>query len=255
MIDPFNRSRADQSKVPGSAGEDRRVRTVGPPAEVPSRIRRSDLIKVINETGADLPPQSVVGLDDPIIDPGIDENGFLQEVTFKVSTPAARHRGRFAVLLEPAADGRIARAWAAGFCPVRVDMLDEGHSFADIDPGEAGHLVSTDAGAAKIVWTQGDVYGGYGYGAYGEGVQWAIVHIGQIYGGLIRAQAPSGGIAAGAAGACKVYDPDHTLGTYTISARNRTGNDVGDEADVYVAWIEREREFQVVQEICPEAYA
>jgi hypothetical protein len=142
--------------------------------------RDACILRVKNETGGNLSRAAVVGLDGPIFAPSDSLDAFLREVTFRGVTPAASHRGRFAILLAPAASGVVARAYLAGVCPVKVDVIDADHQFADVDPTHTDRLVSAGSGPAQILWREGDA--GYGYG-YETGEQWALVRIGGGDGG------------------------------------------------------------------------
>lgn len=68
--------------------------------------------------------------------------------------------------------------------------------------------------------------------------------------GLLRAQAPAGGIASGATGIVTLYGADHSLGSETLEAANRTPGAVAGSAMILIAWIAREGEYQVVNEVC-----
>lgn len=135
-----------------------------------SQIRQSGIIRVRNDSGINLNRNSVLGLDSPIFLPSDSEDAFLREVCFGGSVPTTDHRGRFCILLEPVLDGRIARAWVAGVCPVLVDVSDDAHTTADIEAGETLSLVSSTSGAAQILWREGmEPYG------TPTGLQWAVV--------------------------------------------------------------------------------
>jgi hypothetical protein len=70
--------------------------------------------------------------------------------------------------------------------------------------------------------------------------------------GLIRGQVTAS-IASGSSGTVTLYKADHTLGSQTITAFNRSGNTVNSGAAtkvVYVAYMPREAEYQVVIEAC-----
>ncbi len=138
--------------------------------------RSSALIRVENTTESDLDRFAVLGLDDPIFQPHENEDAFLREVTFKGVEPSVpTHSGRFAILFEPSQPGTVVRAWVAGCTQVRLDVLDDGHEWADVEDGITARLQSSTVGSAQIVWREGT---GGGYDGYGTGEQWAIVRIG-----------------------------------------------------------------------------
>ena len=152
-----------------------------------SQVRDSTIIRVRNDSGSSLPRNSVVGLNGPIFTPTESEDAFLREVTFSVHVPdIAKHRRRFAVLLEPSPTdteayygdsfGRVTRAYLAGLCAVKVEIMDEDHEYANIVDGVTDHLKSSRHGHARILWAEWqDSMSGYGYA---DSVQWCIVMMG-----------------------------------------------------------------------------
>lgn len=144
-------------------------------AEAADQFRQGSIVRIVNETALDLPRYAVLGLSGPIFRPGDNLVAFLREVAFRGVTPTDDHKGRFAILLAPAAAGRIARAYVAGVVQVQVDVSDQDHTCAEADPGNTAALVSAQDGSAQIVWREGLAP------AYGneEGRQWAVVRFGQ----------------------------------------------------------------------------
>ena len=139
--------------------------------------RSSALVRVRNGTGADLDRFAVVGLSAPVFEPSDSEDAYLREVAFAAVTPdGTDHLGKFAVLFEPAPADRVVRAWVAGVTQARLNVLDDGHDYADVSDGTCDYLDSTAYGSAQVIWREG-TGGGYGYG-YGTGEQWAIVRLG-----------------------------------------------------------------------------
>lgn len=143
-----------------------------------SQFRNAAIVRVKNQTGGPLSRASVIALDSPLFIPSVDENAFLNEVIFRGVTPDIdAHVGRFAILLEGAPDDRIVRAYVAGVCPVRVDIVDDDHRFAEITDAVTSKLTSVEYGSAEILWREGDA--GYGYvDGYATGEQWALVRLG-----------------------------------------------------------------------------
>ncbi len=156
--------------------------------------RQADIIRIKNSTGSDLIRNSVVGLNGPLFSPLDSEDAFLREVTFDSVVPDDTHSGKFAILLDPAADGSIARAYVAGVCQVYIDIQDPAHEFADIIVGDTSQLISADVGPAQILWREGDTE--YGYDT---GKQWATIRLGNRRHSPTKAKTGSGGIGAASA--------------------------------------------------------
>lgn len=145
--------------------------------------RQGDIVRVVNDTGEDLRRCAVVGLDSPAILPGDGIDAFLREVTFRGVAPDVSYRGRFGVLLDPAPAGRVARAFVAGVCPVRVFVSDPDLTCADASPsGGTAYLETDPGGSAQLLWVEpddGGVWGGYGYEVY-DGARWGIIRFGTV---------------------------------------------------------------------------
>lgn len=140
-----------------------------------STTRSTTIIRVKNTSGSNLDRNTILGLDGPIFTPTDSVNVFLQEVTFKGIVPnIALHRRRYCVLLEPAPQGRVVRAYLAGLCQVNVDIIDPTHEYANIDNANTDNMVSSRFGHARILWKEADEP----YGYYSTGLQWAIVMLG-----------------------------------------------------------------------------
>jgi len=130
--------------------------------------RESGIVLIKNTTESDLDRFAILGIDSPIFTPTDNEQEFKNRVALKGVAPTlADHEGRFAILLEPVKTGGIGLAGVQGVFPVKVDVQDEDHDFADVDDGECGHLASGRCGAAQILWKES-----------GTGEKWAVVRIG-----------------------------------------------------------------------------
>jgi len=125
------------------------------------------IISVMNVTGAARDRFDIVGLAGPSITPTMNLDEFKNHPLFFGAMPSTLYRGRFAVLLEPLDSVAIGRALVSGVSPVRIDVTDTGHSFADVKDAEAGHLASSDSGSATILWKDS-----------GTGVKWAVIRLG-----------------------------------------------------------------------------
>ena len=86
---------------------------------------------VRNDSGSNQNRMAVLGVEAPIIDPSANEEEFRRRVALSCVAPEeGTHEGRFVVLAEPIANGKIGRAYAAGVCPVKIDVPDEEHEGA-----------------------------------------------------------------------------------------------------------------------------
>lgn len=137
--------------------------------------REAIIIRVRNDSGADVPRCGVLGLDGPVFTPDDSEESFLSRATFKATTPDIDlHRRRYCVLLDPAKSGQFARAFLAGVCQVRVNLIDPTHEFANVEDNSRARLKSSRYGHAQILWTEADG----AYYAYDTGEMWALVRLG-----------------------------------------------------------------------------
>ena len=139
-----------------------------------SRRQASGIVMVRNDSGGDKDQYAVLGIDAPIIDPDENEQAFSERVALSCVTPSLpEHAHNFVVLAEPIPDGKIGLAYAAGVCPVKVNVPDENEdrSYATVGNGVAARLGASPIGrpdaAAEILWREG-----------GTGEQWAIVRLG-----------------------------------------------------------------------------
>lgn len=132
-------------------------------------FRQSGIVKLKNASGADQVRFAVLGLSEPIILPSANEIEFKRQVTFKGVVPAKNdHRGRFAVLLEPIADGKIGLAVIAGVVPVRLKVDPEQlYDRAEILDADSGKLLNVPHGSARVLWID----------ALGSEERWAIVRL------------------------------------------------------------------------------
>ncbi len=136
-----------------------------------SSFSQASIVLVRNDSGSNQNRMSVLGVDTPIIDPSANEEEFKNRVALSCVAPAAdTHEGKFVVLAEPIASGKIGRAYAAGVCPVKIDVPDEDHEwrYAEIADGVTANLKVSMQGSAGILWRVG-----------GTGVQWAVVRLGK----------------------------------------------------------------------------
>jgi hypothetical protein len=132
-------------------------------------FRQSGIVKLRNVTGMDQARFAILGLINPIILPGNNEAEFKRQVTFEGVIPTKNdHRGKFGILLEPLADGKIGLAVIAGVVPVRLKVdPDQMYDCAEITDGDTSKLLNMPHGSARVLWiddTDGEV-------------RWAIVRL------------------------------------------------------------------------------
>ncbi len=149
--------------------------------------RQTGTLLVKNGSGQDRQRFEVLAIDRPIFLPSDNLWSFQDQVAVIGVVPDEnKHVGRFVVLLEPLRDGMIGRAVVSGVTPVRLNVLNEEHEWADIEGGETDSLKTDTAGSAFILWKEppgSGGYGGYGYGygyGYYGGLRWALVRIGNL---------------------------------------------------------------------------
>lgn len=70
-------------------------------------------------------------------------------------TPSAidHANGKFVICAEPIQSGKIGRAYAAGITAAIVNVVDESHTYADIDDGQYC-LKSAESGTCAILWKE-----------------------------------------------------------------------------------------------------
>jgi hypothetical protein len=193
MGDPFKKvQRGDPLRIPAEtfntfidAAKDFRNRTQNLARRGQSDVLQSGIILVKNGTANDLERFHVLGIERPIFTPAESLFSFHDQIAVLGATPNEDHHlGRFLVLQEPLRAGMIGRAVVSGVTPVRLNVLDEEHEWADIEEGETDSLKTDTAGSAFILWKEpsgGSGYGGYGYGyGYYGSLRWALVRIGNL---------------------------------------------------------------------------
>ena len=166
------------------AARDFKARRQSRTRESQVEFRQTGIVPVKNNSGADRERFDVLGIDRPLILPSDNLLSFQNQIAFVGVTPTeVDHLGRFVVLLEPLRDGMIGQACLSGVCPIRLNVLDEEHEWADIEDGETDSLKTDTAGSAFILWKEdaSGGYGGYGYGyGYYGGLRWALVRLSNL---------------------------------------------------------------------------
>jgi len=183
-------------------------------SQVAQPVVNPSIIYVRNDSSADVGAFYVLALGDLIITPQ-NESAFKQHIVMAGIEPVAGYEGRFAVLLEPLAPGKIGKAIVDGICQVRVyiDAETETSEFADISDGEFVLRPVAD-GTARLIWAQDII-----------GEQWAIVRLGQV-------SAPAAGafpVTLQVTGG--VNGTDSTPATYRYTIKDLAGNTVATNFD------------------------
>ena len=124
---------------------------------IPGLDQPSNVVLVQNTTSGALPRFSVVGIDGPVITPAANLLEFQNRFPLQGVTPsAAAHTGKFAILLEPAAQGGLARAALGGVVPVQIQLQtappSTGVWTADVADGQTGYLQPVGGGTAEVLW-------------------------------------------------------------------------------------------------------
>lgn len=132
-----------------------------------SSTAKVDIITLKNGSGSDVSRFDVLGLSTPLFTPNDNLVEFQQRAMMVGVTPDIDdHVGKFAVLLEPLADGSIGKAAVGGVIPAVINVTDADHTHADIKDA-AVVLESGTTGLCEILWKE-----------TGTGTKHAIVRIG-----------------------------------------------------------------------------
>ncbi len=133
---------------------------------------RPELVLVRNDSGTDRDRFDILGVAGPLITPTDNAGEFQNRIALSGVVPTEDHAGRFVVLAEPVADGKIGKAWVHGTCQVRVAIADEAHTTADVDTSDPSRLASSASGSAVLLWVQPEA------DRDTPGVAWAIARLG-----------------------------------------------------------------------------
>lgn len=131
--------------------------------------RQSGIVRVKNVSGVDQVRYAVLGIAEPIISPLINLDEFKRQVTFDGIIPGIYvHEGRFVILHEPLAAGRIGLAAIAGVTPVRL-LVDPAHLYEFAGPiaGDTSKLQNVPHGSARVLWVESG----------GPTERWAVVRL------------------------------------------------------------------------------
>jgi hypothetical protein len=126
------------------------------------------MILVRNDSGADRGPYNVLGISETLIlKPSTTKSEFYNRFILSGVEPADAHKGKFVVVVDGIADGKIGRAWAYGFAYVQVNVTDVSHKYAEVIDEDASKLKSAASGNARMLAKE-----------TGTGTKWALVRLG-----------------------------------------------------------------------------
>jgi hypothetical protein len=133
--------------------------------------RPNGIVSVKNASGGDRDRFDILGLEGPIIGPADNLVEFKNRVTFDGAVPRMPdHTGRFAVLLEPLAAGRIGLGLVSGIVACRINVLHIRHRYVEVDPG-AFHPETALSGSGQILYRES-----------GLGLRWSVLRLGPVEG-------------------------------------------------------------------------
>lgn len=115
---------------------------------------QAGIVQVQNNSGADRDVLDILAINAPLILPTENLTRWRSAVTFDGIAPALTHPGRYVVLQEPIAAGRIGRAMVIGVTPALVDVSSTAHRFAEVASGVTSSLKSGKNGSARILWQE-----------------------------------------------------------------------------------------------------
>ena len=178
MTEPLNKvQRGDPMRIPAStfnmfvdAARHFRAQqhSSGPQAIAHQGARSPVIVYVKNSSGADRGRFDVLGVDGIVFTPTDNLDTFVNDHPLVGVVPTKdAHTGKFAVLSEPVRSNEIGRACICGVTPVRVNLTDDDHTWADVANANADRLESRLVGSAEILWKES-----------GTGEVWALVSLG-----------------------------------------------------------------------------
>ena len=127
-------------------------------------------VYVVNTTGQSLQRFDVVGLDGPLETQNLDI--FCNRIVFKGVKPQKKHKGKFAVIQQDAAQNMVVRACVYGATVAKVKVESDSNSgnnepkYCDVKENDTSYLASGGSGA-EILWSDNS-----------SQQRWAIIRIG-----------------------------------------------------------------------------
>ncbi len=197
----------------------------------------SNTIVIRNDSGANRDRYDILAPTGVVFTPADNLKSFQSRVAWIGSLPTLAHFGKFALLLEPAATGRYARAAVGGSWLAKVQVDHIQHAYADVAASSA-RLTSNWCGSAELLYQE-----------TGTGEKWAVVRLNQpFYGPLKGIIAEPGGIAPGGSGDVTVWwagAESSPASTITAHYNWMTGGDAQEGTEVFVWWFRDEQRFVI----------
>lgn len=124
------------------------------PAPVPA-LPAAGRVLIKNTSAAHRVRGDVLGITGVLFTRQDNPGGFYAGPVLTGTTPDADdHTGKFVVLAEPLAAGKLGHALIDGLCVTRVKMNSEDDRFADVRDGDATQLDSAGSGLAQLLWIE-----------------------------------------------------------------------------------------------------
>lgn len=139
-------------------------------------------ILIKNQSADNVPQYGVLELSQPVILPADNLGEFKSRVVMTAERSITTTMGRFCITAEPIPSGGIGRAFVSGICPVKIDVTNENHRFAQ-PYALPTQMLSKTTGPAKIIWKES-----------GIGIKWALIQK--------STEPDSGGVGGTGGGGC-----------------------------------------------------
>lgn len=166
--------------------------------------RAGDRFFVKNLTGTEISRGNILGINGLSIGPDDNLAAFLDTIILSGGTPDLEtHEFKYAVALEPIAEGSIGRCAIDGLVRVRLNVIDENDRYAIVDDAQVV-LASHWFGNARIIAKETESGSGTG-SVLSTGEMWAVVRLNDPSEMKFVGKTTVSGIAAGSSGAVIVY--------------------------------------------------
>lgn len=121
-----------------------------------SDVYQASRAYVKNTTAVKVEAFGVLGIDSPVITRATNNPEFFGAPTFNGVTPDIDlHKGKFAILQEPAMPGDTVRAVIAGGTWAWLNVVAEADTTAEVADGVRAYVETGTSGTAKIIWKEG----------------------------------------------------------------------------------------------------